>query len=637
MSTLLVEGVAEDDGRGDVCTVGEEAGTPRPLKRPDRLWKLGAADIVRICLWVGLAVSTWDVGLLAVRKFAWSQFLFANNDVFWTTTVTHVVTFQLVGVPLVFSAWSNGSFATVRPVAFVLVFAAAWSLLAPLPGLMAAAEVILAVGIATQLSRWIERRGDGFLRLVNCTWPVLAAGHLFVAVAIVGGNWLSERNGLAALPPAPADAPNVLLIVLDTVAYDALDLGWPNERGLPQSSTPNLKRFAESGVNFRHAISPAPWTLPAHASMFTGRHVHEHHATWHRPPDDRFSTLAERLRSAGYLTGGFVGNNIYCSRETGLARGFLHYADYQLDLTRFLQSTPFGTFILETVKRGRIDRVERKSADDVTGPFFDWLDGHAAGSPNGRPFFAFLNYFDAHDPYVAPPDYARHVPQEGADRTAIRDWWHIDKLTLTDQQVALGLYGYLDCINYLDDHLGRLLDALRQRGLLDSTIVIVTADHGEHFGDHQLFGHGNSLYQALVHVPLIVSCPGRVPRETAVDQFVGLVDLPATVLELTGRAADLPGCSLSRFWKPEESPAAEPVIAELAGPSAFPPNHGASPIFSGPMRAVISGNLKYIRAGDEEELFDLAADPREEHNRAGSPEHRTELGALRELAERAPD
>jgi arylsulfatase A-like enzyme len=461
----------------------------------------------------------------------------------------------------------------------------------------------------------------------------MAAGHLLVVGGIVGSGWVAERNGLAALAPAPTDAPNVLLVVLDTVGYDALNLGEPNATGVPQAHTPNLANFAARGVSFRRAISTAPWTLPAHASMLSGQPAHQHLATWHRPPAEPFETLAERLQSAGYLTGGFIGNNIYCGRETGIAGGFLHYEDYPLTITRVLQSTPLGRWVLEVAKRGRIDRVERKSADDVTEPFLAWLDGHEAGQADGRPFFAFLNYFDAHDPYVAPPDYAGQVPHEAADRVAIRDWWHIDKLSLTDQQIALGLYGYLDCVTYLDHHFGQLLDSLRDRGVLDNTIVIVTSDHGEHFGDHGLFGHGNSLYQPLVHVPLLVVFPERVPAETKVDQTVSVVDLPATVLELTGvDDSPLPGHSLSRHWKGGAATSTEPVVAELVGPSAFPPNHGASPIFGGPMRAVFDGGFKYIRAGDVEELFDLDRDPREERNLVGEAGHGETLERLRELA-----
>jgi arylsulfatase A-like enzyme len=467
---------------------------------------------------------------------------------------------------------------------------------------------------------------------------MLAIGHALLALGIVGTGWLAEYGGLAAIPPPIQDAPNVLLVVLDTVGFDALNLGAPNERGLPQAHSPRLAELAASGVHFRRAISPSSWTLPAHASMFCGQPVDKHQATWHRGPELQFTSLAQELHGAGYVTGGFVGNNIYCSRETGLARGFLRYEDYPLDVTRFLQSTPLGRYVLEAIKRGRIDRLERKPADAVTQPFLAWLDGHSAGQPRGRPFFAFLNYFDAHDPYVAPPEFASHVPQTEADRQTIRDWWNIDKPSLTDQQVALGMYGYLDCIEFLDHHFGRLLDELESRGILENTIVIVTSDHGEHFGDHQLFGHGNSLYQPLVHVPLIISCPGRVPDARTVDQFVSLVDLPATVLDVVGledSIADttIGGRSLRRFWTDRTSDLEDHVYTELPGPSAFPPNHGASPIFSGPMRAVIRNGFKYIRAGEVEELFDLQSDPAELHNLASDAQYRVTLETLRGISD----
>ena len=139
-----------------------------------------------------------------------------------------------------------------------------------------------------------------------------------------GGDRLKERRE-ARRPLPPADSPNVLLIVLDTVRADHLSL-----YGYHRATTPMLERLAKRGIRFDEVRATAPWTLPSHASMFTGRWPHELGVEWMTPLRGKFPTLAEYLGSHGYATAGFAANTLFCSYDTGIDRGFTHYEDYEL-------------------------------------------------------------------------------------------------------------------------------------------------------------------------------------------------------------------------------------------------------------------------------------------------------------------
>jgi arylsulfatase A-like enzyme len=218
----------------------------------------------------------------------------------------------------------------------------------------------------------------------------------------------------------------------------------------------------------------------------------------------------------------------------------------------------------------------------------------------------------------------------------MRFWWFLHRESLTSSEKTLARNAYADCLRYLDDEIGRLIDALMARGRLERTIIVITADHGEHFGEHDLWLHGNSLYQPLVHVPLMVIAPGQVPADHRIAAPVSTADLPATCLDLLGIAEHgIPGRSLAAVWSGAElEPRA--VISEVLTPPITPPCQGASPIFRGSMRSVRLGDLKYIRNEDGgEELFDIAADPGELTNLASLPERHDDLHRMRAALEQA--
>ena len=398
--------------------------------------------------------------------------------------------------------------------------------------------------------------------------------------------------------------PNVLLIVLDTVRAGNLSL-----YGYERDTTPNLKRLAARGVRFDRAFSTAPWTAPSHGSMFTGRWCHELSVGWDRPLDKATPTLAEFLATQGYATAGFVANTIYCSYETGLSRGFAHYEDYDVTLRAVLLCSALvhrtmnfiGKYpeLADALGLGDAEPSGgyryRKGAARINGDFLTWLDRRGRPDPD-RPFFAFLNYYDAHTPYLAPEigqaATLGRKPRSLTDVWLLKSWWNHEKRRLNRAEMELAHDGYDRCIAYLDHELGRLFDALDRRGRLRDTLVVVTSDHGEHFGEQGLFCHGCSLYRPELNVPLLIFPPEETAdaAETGAGRVVtapvSLRDLPATIVSTLDRsvqrASPFPGHSLVPTWSspPGSSlPPTSPVLSEIDAPA------GGRPQTRGPRRS----------------------------------------------------
>ena len=270
-------------------------------------------------------------------------------------------------------------------------------------------------------------------------------GLVFVLAGFVfGGDWLKQHRE-SGRPSPSAAAPNVLLIVLDTVRADHLSL-----YGYDRPTTPALERWARRGILFSEARATAPWTLASHASLFTGRWPHELGVRWMTPLGTTAPTLAEHFGSRGYATAGFVANLIYCSYDTGLDRGFTHYEDYVLErlmalrtaslidqavtelsaLSGLVDAGPFRS-LRAAIGRSFFPREQRKDAGAINREFVGWLSQRPEPA---RPFFAFLNYMDAHSPYVLPPGAAHRFglkPESRDDFQLLnRHWDSIDKLRL---------------------------------------------------------------------------------------------------------------------------------------------------------------------------------------------------------------
>jgi arylsulfatase A-like enzyme len=590
----------------------------------------------------GLAVGLLELLGLVIRvKLIERGFFLRSRHFVWMVPLSDLAIFGGVGLALAVLWWAI-PYLTTRGAVRILLFLGCMSLLLLVRGLNSLAAAMLAAGVALRAAPWVEARLERSWRRVR--W---AAGALAVVVAVLAGQAISremsEHYRAKTRPPLRVDqVPNVLLIVLDTVRADRLSL-----YGYGRETTPNLARLAPAGVRFERARASAPWTLPSHASLFTARWPHELDVERKGRLDTTHTTLAEFLRERGYATAGFVANQFYCGRESGLARGFDSYADFPINGPEIFRASSLGWLLSRVAARiwGEVcwwctgDAAStivldfaRKDAGALNREFLDWLATH-----DGRPFFAFLNYFDAHDPYLVPrgaPSRFAAGPKSRGDFAMLRDWQKSNKQELTEREIQLARDSYDDCIAALDHDLGRLIAELEARGVLERTLLIITADHGEQFGEHGDFGHGYSVYEPEVRVPLVMICPGLIPRGQVAEAAASLRDVPATVIELLGWNGDarLPGRSLAAAWRqpPDANSGSSAItLSELAAPLEVLPGR---PKFDGPIHAVVCEGNVYIRHGSgAEELYDLDADPAESQNLSGKPAAGPVLERCREL------
>jgi arylsulfatase A-like enzyme len=617
--------------------------------------------ILVLSAWCGLVSGWLEVGTIVLRKRTvdLNHLYGMSREFVWLIPTTNLVVFLAMGIVLwvVVRVWPcRGDWLAAQLLCTLTLLPAA---LVAFPRIYGLAWLAVAAGVAARLVPVIQRHTTGFRRLVSATLPIAAGLVPALAASLLVGDriegWRMSRRPL----PAPG-SPNVLFIVLDTVAADHLGL-----YGYNRPTSPTLDELASRGIRFDRAQATSSWTLPSHASLFTGRWPHELSAGWLTPLDATFPTLAEFLASRGYATSGFVANNTYCASDSGLGRGFADYRDHIFPrLTAFkdaaLVKRP-SDWLNEAARflEDRLDldllrpaaqqlmwwfRSDRKGSTVVDREFLDWLSRRRQPE---RPFFAFLNYFDAHCPYELPPGRLRRFgtePGRHRDTDLIQNWWPMDKSKLSTRELALASNSYDDCIADLDEELGRLFDELERRALLERTWVIIAADHGESFGEHHgVFCHGTSLYQTELHVPLVIIPPGPAPSIRVVAEPVSLLRLPATIVDVLGfrAASPFPGDSLAGFWNQSSSVApAGPVAPGRALSEVVPidplnlnPSQWDKPRW--PLAALTDGEWTYIRReGDvREELFHVREDAQELHDLADNPATRPTLERMREALE----
>jgi arylsulfatase A-like enzyme len=336
--------------------------------------------------------------------------------------------------------------------------------------------------------------------------------------------------------------PSILLFVFDTTRADAV-----SAYGRVHDTTPEFDALAASGLRYAHAYANAPWTLPSHVTLFTGLLVHQHGVGSRgvRAPD-ALLMLAERLRAVGYETVG-VSENPFVSPTFNLAQGFERFVNKRRD-----DAAPGAAH-------------GQPGGDDVPAFVAEWLRTRRGQ----RPFFLFVNVMDAHELYPIHTE-NRFVP-EGVDAGALQALdRHVNQRICAalpsprEIDILKGLY--LGGVAAADAKLRNVRAALRDAGVGAPLITIVTADHGEHFGEHRLMEHNFSVREALMHVPLVVSgVPGV--RPAVLEQPVQLADITPTVLRWAGVEVpnDLPGRPLPTT--PAEPLAAAAIVAEYTEPN----------------------------------------------------------------------
>lgn len=411
-----------------------------------------------------------------------------------------------------------------------------------------------------------------------------------------------------AAPPRP---PNVLVVVLDTVRADRLEL-----YGHSRSTMPRLTAWAREARVYEKATSVAPWTLSAHASLFTGALPRIHgargstlteaevatrralrrarHRLQESPLTDRATTLAERLSQAGYRTVGIAANRAYLQSFWNLDQGF----DIWL-----CDDLPLAADGLPYIRGDRMAALGIQALEHLAA------ERTPAGEP--VPFLLFLNFMDAHGPYV---------PREGYVHDESRLIWRYRQGKSRNRLATGILSGHRDLpapirdswlaaydaeLRFLDEQVDRVLQALRPLGLAEDTVVVVLSDHGEYFGEHRLLAHSKDVYQPALHIPLVVKAPKVEPGRDATP--VQIHDVPRWLLRWTGAGA----------FAHEPDPS-DLTVAELYGSRLHDyRNRDMLARFNRVRRAFILDSRKVILGDDGSfEAYDLAIDPHEQRDRS---------------------
>lgn len=577
--------------------------------------QLGVGDTLAAALWTGLLF-----GFLEALNGTWRHRVehlptgeVVSGELFWYAPLAAGLSLLALAVVLLLVDRLLPSRFSIRSVIPGVCFAlGTYSLGRAMSiGIASAAAIILAIGVGIVAMRIIRRYERRVVILVRRTLPVGLALLTSWAIALPQWRKAQERSALASLPDPPSAAANVLVIIWDTVR--ALNT---SVHGYARETTPELAKVAARGAVFERAFSTSSWSLPSHGSIFTGQYPPEMTVGFRAPLDATHPTIAEVLSRRGYTTAGFTANLFYGSRDYGIARGFTWYDERPAFNWRVLTHTWWQSRrIVREIRQRRGDyrQVLRRNAEDVNGAFLRWVDRRG-----NRPFFAVINNFDAHEPYRPPAPF--HTAYASPDA---RYWAADDARELTPKVLDELRDSYDGSIRYMDHELGKLLEALASRGLLENTIVIVTSDHGEEFGEHgaELQGHAKSLYIGSLQVPLVMAGPG-VQAGVRVGETVSIRDIPATIMALTAGSTDpFPGVPLGRLARRELAPgdATAPRL-QVGAKHRWAAQNPEWPTSAGDIFSVVRGDFHYIvNADGREELYDFARDTTEQRNLVADP------------------
>jgi len=459
---------------------------------------------------------------------------------------------------------------------------------------------------------------------------------------------------------APPTLPHIVLIVMDSASAMRL-----SAYGHHRDTSPGLRRLASQGVLYRHCFAPAIWTIPSHVSLFTGLYPGEHGCNYGHsvlPPD--FYTLPEILREAGYRTVA-ISSNLAISPPFRFNRGFDEY--YGMD--DFFNSPPYyatQTAIKAHHRRSkseisRLIYVFKKSMEDqnylypfhnLYNRFYKKYVSNVIRSSSyatertlttfkkiftnhkETPLFLFINFMETHYNYNPPARYNDIIKisrwqKRKISRLNWKDFYLRNGFSQEETETLRLLYEQE--IAYLDDRLAHLWDTLAALEVLNHTILIITADHGECLGEHHLWGHEFGVYNELIHIPLIIKYPPAMGKSGECRRLVQLNDIYATLAEVTDSAFPVPESSWSLFGPPRDYAWCDlsvlpfkPEYFQRRDPG-FVPWETMLPCW-----AVIDADLrKLIRWADgRRELYDLKTDYAEERNLAADPAYRQVAAAL---------
>lgn len=408
---------------------------------------------------------------------------------------------------------------------------------------------------------------------------VLARVFIFLALLVCAFACGMIRRG----------PPNVLLITIDALRGDHLEL-----RGYSRETAPELSELASRGVYFKNAVAQAPLTIPSLLMIMTGKLFYNDSI-----PDD-MKTVAEILKSRGYATAAFVRNPLIELDHRGIDRGFD---------TFYCPEKSSGSWTTEAEFKALAEAqlyAHDLRAEELLRQAEGWLEK----SPAGQPFFLWVHLFDPHDPYYPPSPYDAHFDQdyEGTVDGDVRRtyesenpiWGKVEKNPPPDDMkhiIAL----YDGEIRYTSAQVGAFLKNLETAGLDKRTLIVVSSDHGESLGEHNLWGHGLSVYEPETLIPLIMVLPGRIPKGKVVSQPVEAIDIVPTVLSLIGKEKDgnqFSGKDVADLMKDGTA------VDERAGAFARWKDQ----------KSYRTERWKLVDTGGKLEAFDLKEDPMEQNN-----------------------
>ena len=533
--------------------------------KADRTWPSGLATVIAVSLVYGLLailvdflLSLWAGGTGVIPSLLMtfrSCGLVMGSVVLFILPVLGVVrlrdrlTTGRIDVSLEQAVlFGSGAFAVI----FLWMFNRFYDKFAAL----VAAEVV--GGTAAVVLGWLFYRflqsHDRWRRPAGMSKKAVILGTVGVLV-LFGLSFLHPKTSLVARTGVPgtasSDRANILLIVLDTVRADRLSL-----YGYPLKTTPFLAEMARESAVFNNAFAASPWTLPSHASLFTGLYPSQHntHAE-HFWLDDDFRTLAEALHDHGYQTVSFS-NNDYVTSYHNLVQGFerswykRHWTDETPMAAGGLGSSAaafygwiwwrFEEHLLARILQNPTAIWSYPTAAETNKAVGQWLD---VGRDPARPFFVFINYMDAHLPYN-PDEATARLFLQGDDFEA--SFQKRLRFPSVDACLDPSANGYSEddfrivgalydaCILTLDRELEKLMGRMKEMGLLEETLIIITSDHGEYLGTRNRLAHGLGLHQELLHIPLIARYPRLFEGGTRYDTVVTHVDIPETILAFAG-------------------------------------------------------------------------------------------------------
>lgn len=490
----------------------------------------------------------------------------------------------------------------------------------PAPKLALAAGIaLLAVPVAALLARALQPAVDAVVRRLDAGAGRFPIGNAAVlaAAALLAGGWIASAPAddvppaptLVAADPAAGARPNVVYVVVDTLRADALSC-----YGYPRPTSPNLDAIAAQGTRFADFSAAAPWTKPSTATLLTGLYPGRHGALFHGasmrvPPGER--ALADVFQEAGYQTAGFV-TNPNVKRVFGFDRGFDHFFDSPVEDTprrAAIRSASIGALI-SALTRHQFNWKYENDVRALNSQVVRWLDGRG-----DAPFFLYLHYIDPHSPYSPPAEFRRLFAEDHG------------MVLHNERKRLVGRDLYDGEVRYADTGLGELIDELRARGEWDNTLFVLTSDHGEEWFEFGALGHGYSLYQPVVGVPLIVHGPG-VAAGRVVDEPLQMVDLPATVCDLAGLGVERlgDGESFAAAASADDWAGRELVFLENQFGMGQHDNDDFihTGLRQGRWKLIHTEKSKFRpakRGYPTEELFDLEADPLERNNLYDDPRY----------------